>query len=106
MENLNENPREGINILSACTDAWIEIMSSLCKSQDERVLELEHNILTINTGVYERDIGVLIDGSLKPSVQCAKAVGKASLGLGQITWTFLYHDRITFLSDPSIVPLV
>ena len=45
----------------------------------------------------ERDIGVLIDGSSKPSVHCAEAVRKASLVLGQITRIFLYHDRTTFL---------
>ena len=40
--NLNETPREGFAIVSACTsDAWREIMSSRCSSQDIRLLKLE-----------------------------------------------------------------
>ena len=45
----------------------------------------------------ERDIGVIIQDNLKPSIQCAEAARKAGAVLGQISRTFLYRDRITFL---------
>ena len=45
----------------------------------------------------ERDIGVLVESSLKPSLQCAEASRKASVVLGQITRAFLYRDRFIFL---------
>ena len=51
MDNLNENPREGFAIVSACTDTWREMMSSRCNSQDERLLKLEHSILAMNNAV-------------------------------------------------------
>ena len=41
----------------------------------------------------ERDIGVLVESSLKPSLQCAEASRKASVVLGQITKAFQYRDR-------------
>ena len=45
----------------------------------------------------ERDIGVIIDKSMKPSLQCAEAARRASSVLVQITRAFLYRDRKTFL---------
>ena len=45
----------------------------------------------------ERDIGVIIDKSLKPSLQCAEAARRASSILTQITRAFHYRDRNTFL---------
>ena len=45
----------------------------------------------------EKDIGVIVDKSLKPSLQCAEAAKKASIVLGQITRAFMYRDRVTFL---------
>ena len=45
----------------------------------------------------ERDIGVLVNQDLKPSLHCAEASRRASTVLGQITRTFLYRDKTTFL---------
>ena len=45
----------------------------------------------------ERDIGVLIKKSMKPSSQCAEAARQANAVLGQVSRVFLYRDRITFL---------
>ena len=41
----------------------------------------------------ERDLGILIHESLKPSVHCATAVKKANMVLGQIRRTFTFSDR-------------
>jgi hypothetical protein len=45
----------------------------------------------------ERDIGVSVINNLKPSSQCAKAAATARAVLGQISRTFHYRDRVTFV---------
>ena len=44
----------------------------------------------------EKDLGVLVHTSLKPSVQCAAAVKKANSVLGQMARTFSYRDKVTW----------
>ena len=51
----------------------------------------------LGTSESERDFGVTVDHSLKPSVQCKKAVQTASTVLGQIIRSFHYRDRHIFL---------
>ena len=51
----------------------------------------------LQTVSKERDIGVVVNQDLKPSLQCAESSRRASTVLGQITRTFLYRDRFTFL---------
>ena len=46
----------------------------------------------------ERDIGVIVSSSLKPSKQCKKSAQVASTVLGQILRAFHYRDRHIFLS--------
>ena len=46
----------------------------------------------------EKDIGVKVANTLKPSNQCQEAAGRANSVLGQITRAFHYRDRKTFLS--------
>ena len=41
----------------------------------------------------EKDIGVIVSNSLKPSAQCAKAVKKANSILGQMRRSFHYRDK-------------
>ncbi len=45
----------------------------------------------------ERDVGVTITSSLKPSAQCAKAAKTANSVLGQLTRAFHYRDRNIFV---------
>jgi hypothetical protein len=45
----------------------------------------------------EKDIGVIIHESLKPSQQCSKAVKKANSILGQMRRTVHYRDRIVWI---------
>ena len=45
----------------------------------------------------EKDIGVIVSDSLKPSLQCAKAAKKANAILGQMSRSFHYRDGDTFM---------
>ena len=49
--NLNENPRKGFAIVSACTDTWKDAMISRHNNQEERILSLEHNLLVMNNTI-------------------------------------------------------
>ena len=46
---------------------------------------------------FEKNIGVLIQRNLKPSLQCAKAVKTANAVLSQISRAVSYRDKVTFL---------
>ena len=46
----------------------------------------------------ERDIGVIISNTLKPSLQCSEAARRANGVLTQISRAFLYRDKHTFLN--------
>jgi len=46
----------------------------------------------------ERDVGVMIHNSLKPSTQCAKAAKRANQVLGHLCRVFHYRDEKVFLS--------
>ena len=45
----------------------------------------------------EKDVGVMVSNTLKPSLQCAKAAKKANQVLGQMVRTFHYRDRQTWI---------
>ena len=51
----------------------------------------------LSEATEEKDIGVIVHNSLKPSVQCAKAAKKANQVLGQMARSFHYRDRITWI---------
>ena len=46
----------------------------------------------------EKDLGVLINKSLKPASQCSEAARKANIILGSISRAFHYRDRYVFLN--------
>ena len=45
----------------------------------------------------EKDVGVMVHQTLKPSLQCARAAGKANQVLGQLGRAVTYRDKNTFL---------
>ena len=45
----------------------------------------------------EKDVGVTIHKSLKPSLQCSKAANKANLILGQLARAVTFRDKTTFI---------
>ena len=55
------------------------------------------NGLVLESVNKERDIGIVMENSLQPSLKCAQAARRATRVLNQITKAFLYRDRVTFL---------
>ena len=51
----------------------------------------------LSTVTKEKDIGVIVNKDLKPSLQCAEVARRASAVLTQISRAFLYRDRHVFL---------
>ena len=51
----------------------------------------------LQTTNEERDLGVKINSNLKVSNQCSEAALKANVALGQLSRSFHYRDRHTFL---------
>jgi hypothetical protein len=47
---------------------------------------------------YEKDVGVVVHESLKPSMQCARAAGRANGILGQLARAVCYRSKETFLN--------
>ena len=45
----------------------------------------------------EKDVGIHVHQSLKPSLQCAKGAAKANQVLGQLSRAVGYRDQDTFL---------
>ena len=46
---------------------------------------------------YEKDVGVIVHCSLKPTMQCAKAANRANAILGQLSRAVSYRDKTTFM---------
>ena len=46
---------------------------------------------------WDKDLGVLVHQSLKPSIQCAKAAKKANRVLGQLCRGVGYRDKNVFI---------
>ena len=55
------------------------------------------NGVVLKTTESERDIGVKVQSNLRPSLQCSEAAQRANAVLGQITRSFHYRDRRTFV---------
>jgi hypothetical protein len=53
--------------------------------------------VTLEKTREERDLGVTVMDTLKPAAECAKAARTANFVLGQITRTFRYRDKKTFV---------
>ena len=51
----------------------------------------------LETTAAEKDIGVMIQENLKPSLHCAKTAAKANGVLGQLSRAVLYRDSNTFI---------
>ena len=98
-----ERFQEGINRLEQWSRTWqMQFNTSKCKvmhlgrrGNPGHVYRMGDTALE-NTSV-EKDIGVMVQDSLKPSLHCAKAAARANAVLGQISRAVLYRDSNTFV---------
>ena len=89
------------NLLIWAEDWCMEFNVKKCKvmhvGRNNPNCEYIMTMMILQTVSKERDIWLVVNQDLKPSLQCAEASRRASTVLGQITKTFLYRDRFTFL---------
>ena len=55
------------------------------------------NSQELSTTEEERDLGVLMTKNLRPAAQCAKAAKTANMVQGQISRSFHYKDKNTYV---------
>ena len=91
-----EDLQDCLNRLVTWADTWgMEFNVTKCK-----VMHVGRNTMSgtkLNTTEVERDIGVVVHRSLRPSTQCAEASRRANVVLGQITRAFHYRYKSTFV---------
>ena len=59
--------------------------------------EYKMNGHVLATTVAERDIGVKVQNSFRPSLQCSETAQRANAVLGQISRAFHFRDRRIFM---------
>ena len=94
--------QEGIHGLEGWSKEWQMLFNSgKCHIMHLGARNKEHEYtmddLGLDTVESEKDVGVLIHKSLKPSLQCTKAATKANQVLGQLARAVTYRDKDTFL---------
>ena len=98
----DDDNKEGINNLMEWANDWqMEFNVDKCHIMHlgSRNKEFKYTMEgeELKTSEFEKDIGVLIQRNLKPSMQCAKAAKTANAVLAQIFWAVSYRDKTTFL---------
>jgi hypothetical protein len=107
----SDNDREKLQMDLDRLGEWSEDWQMLFNSGKCKVIHFgrRNNEYTYTMGGYapagsvlesvveEKDVGVIIHNSLKPSAQCAKAAKKANQVLGQMARAFHYRDRVTWV---------
>ena len=51
--NLNTNPKEGLNVISTCTDTWKETMNGWHNKQEKMIQGLKHQLHMMNNAFKE-----------------------------------------------------
>ena len=89
------------SILSEWSRTWqLHFNTSKCKVMHlgkknvKEVYTMEGTLLESTSA--EKDIGVMIQESLKPSLHCAKTAAKANGVLGQLSRAVLYRDSLVY----------
>lgn len=98
----HEHMQEAINNLCDWANKWsMSFNVGKCKimhlGKNNPQYQYSMEGTTMKSTEEERDVGVTIHRSLKPSKQCAQAAAKANQVLGQISRAFHYRDRHIFV---------
>ena len=95
--------------LQTCLNQLVKWAETWCMSFNTdkcKVLHVGRNNAKTSYSMYgtalaeteqERDIGVIISNTMKPSAQCSEAARRATNILTQISRSFLYRDKETFI---------
>ena len=91
-----------LNRLMKWTEVWgMEFNVGKCEvmhvGKKNKGYTYEMNGQPLATTEEVRDLGVIMSKSLKPTAQCAKAAQTARTVLGQISRSFAYRDKKTFV---------
>ena len=99
--------QDDINALCSWADTWqMEFNASKCKvihagRQNHRFPYTMNGFApggtVLEASEMEKDLGVLVHASLKPSEQCAAAAKKANMVLGQMARAFTFRHKDTWL---------
>lgn len=97
-----ETLQQCINDLLEWADTWcMQFNASKCKilhvGRKNPKFSYFMNDVKLEVSSHEKDLGVIITDNLKPSMQCVEAAKKARFVLNQITRSFHFRDRKTFL---------
>lgn len=92
-----------LNSLCTWADNWsMKFNESKCKilhvGKNNPGHEYYMNGIKLTESDEEKDLGVLINKSLKPASQCSEAARKANIILGSISRAFHYRDRYVFVN--------
>jgi ribonuclease P/MRP protein subunit RPP40 len=92
----------GLDSLQAWADTWqmqynVDKCHILHVGKDNMKHEYQLGGRTLEASKWEKDVGVIINDDLKPSLQCARAAAKANQVLGQIARGVSYRDKETML---------
>ena len=102
----SEEQRDALQEGIACLETWSREWQMLFNTSKCHILHIgaknQKFKYTMGGQVLEeieseKDVGVMIHHSLKPSMQCAKAATNANQVLGQLARGLSYRDRNTFL---------
>ena len=91
-----------ISGLEGWADKWqMEFNASMCHvlhlGRGNREYSYSMGGVELASVEQEKDVGVMIHNTLKPSIQCAKASTRANQVLGQLARGVGYTDKATFL---------
>ena len=92
----------GLDNLQAWADTWqmqynVDKCHILHVGKDNMKNEYQLGGRILEASKWEKDVGVIINDDLKPSLQCARAAAKANQVLGQIARGVTYRDKETML---------
>ena len=101
-ETGQEEFQEGINNLYKWAQDWqMEFNVDKCHimhiGPNNKEFTYKMGDSELSSSNFEKDIGVLVQQNLRPSLQCAKAAKKAYMVLAQISRAVSYRDKDTFL---------
>ena len=92
----------GLDSLQAWADTWqMQYNVDKCHILHVGKNNLRHEYRlggrALEASKFEKDVGVIINDDLKPSLQCARAAAKANQVLGQIARGVCFRDKDTML---------